>query len=68
LPFESDPELNPELAPGPKRGPKFYIALACYGAIALLATSTLDGKFLWVVWIFLGGLALKTYIETLKQP
>jgi hypothetical protein len=42
--------------------------LACYAAIALLATFSLDGKFLWVVWIFLGGLALKTYIATLKQP
>jgi hypothetical protein len=44
------------------------LALACYAAIALLATFTLEGKFLWVVWIFLGGLALKTYIATLKQP
>jgi hypothetical protein len=63
LPLESDPEPDT----GPKRGRKFYLALACYGAIALLATLTLDGKFLWVVWIFLGGLALKTYIATLKQ-
>lgn len=54
--------------PGPQRGRKFYLALACYGVIALLATLTLDGKFLWVVWIFLGGLALKTYIATLKEP
>ena len=78
MPFESDseldPELDPELGPGldpepvPKRGRKFYLALACYGAIALLATWTLDGKFRLVVWIFLGGLALKTYIATLKQP
>jgi len=44
------------------------LALASYGSIALLATLTLDGKFLWVVWIFLAGLALKTYIATLKQP
>jgi hypothetical protein len=36
--------------------------------IALLAAVTLDGKFLWVVWIFLGGLALKTYIATLQKP
>jgi len=52
----------------PIRGRKFYIALAVYTGIALLAALTLDGKFLWVVWIFLGGLALKTYIATLKQP
>jgi hypothetical protein len=64
LPFESDPELDP----GPRRGRKFYLALLCYLAIAVLATFTLDGKFLSVVWIFLGGLALKTYIATLKQP
>jgi hypothetical protein len=64
LPIEPDPELDPE----PNQGRRFYLALACYGAIALLATLTLDGKFLWVVWIFLGGLALKTYIATLKQP
>ncbi len=65
---ELDPRLDPEPDPGPKRGRKFYLALTCYGAIALLATLTLDGKFRWVVWIFLSGLALKTYIATLKQP
>jgi hypothetical protein len=42
--------------------------LGCYAAIALLATLTLDGKFLWVVLIFLAGLALKTYIATLQRP
>lgn len=67
-PEPDDEELDPEPVPGPQRGRKFYTALAAYGAIALLATLTLDGKFLWVVWIFLGGLALKTYIATLKQP
>jgi hypothetical protein len=44
------------------------MALACYAAIAVLATATLDGKFLWAVWVFLGGLALKTYIATLQKP
>jgi hypothetical protein len=59
---------DPGFESGPKRGRKFYAALACYAAIGLLATLTLDGKFLWVVWIFLGGLALKTYIARLQQP
>jgi hypothetical protein len=53
---------------GPRRGRKFYAALACYAAIALLAAATLDGKFLWVVWILLAGLAVKTYIATLQKP
>jgi hypothetical protein len=63
-----DPEPDPEPGTAPKRGRKFYLALASYAAIALLATLTLDGKFLWVIWIFLGGLALKTYIATLHRP
>ena len=44
------------------------MAMTCYIAIALLAWITLDGKFLWVVWIFLGGLALKTYLAKLQKP
>ncbi len=42
--------------------------MATYAAIALMAALTLDGKFRLVVWIFLGGLALKTYIATLQKP
>jgi len=69
LSFEPDPEADdPVPEAGPRRGRKFYLALACYAAIALLAAATLEGKFLWVVWIFLGGLALKTYIATLQKP
>jgi len=49
-------------------GPKFYRAMACYAAIALLAALTLDGKFRLVVWIFLAGLAVKTYLTTLEKP
>jgi hypothetical protein len=39
-----------------------------YAAIALLAAFTLNGKFLWVVWIFLAGLAVRTYLATLRKP
>jgi hypothetical protein len=60
--------FDPEPETGPQRGRKFYVALASYAAIAVLAAVTLEGKFLWVVWIFLGGLALKTYIATLQKP
>jgi len=55
------PETN-----GP--GPKFHTALACYAGIALLAGLTLDGNLRLVVWIFLGGLAVKTWIATLREP
>jgi hypothetical protein len=69
LSFDPEPEPdNPGLEPGPQRGRKFYLALASYAVIALLAAVTLDGKFRWVVWIFLGGLALRTYIATLHKP
>jgi hypothetical protein len=59
---------DPEPDPGPQRGRKFYLALAAYGVLALLAAVTLDGNFRLVVWILLAGLALKTYIATLQQP
>jgi hypothetical protein len=39
-----------------------YWAMAAYAVLALLATLTLDGKMRLAVWIFLGGLALKTLI------
>jgi hypothetical protein len=42
--------------------------MACYAAIAILAGFTLDGNFRLVVWIFLAGLAARTYIHTLKKP
>ena len=47
---------------------KLYIAMACYAVIALLAWFTLDGNFLLIVLIVLGGLALKTYLHTLREP
>jgi hypothetical protein len=53
---------------GPPHGRKFYLALASYGAIALLAALTLDGKLRWAIWIFMGWLAFRTYLETLRRP
>jgi hypothetical protein len=41
---------------------RLSFALACYAVLALLATFTLDGLFRVSVWIFLGGLTLKTLI------
>jgi hypothetical protein len=42
--------------------------MGLYGFIALMAALTLDGKFRLVVWILMAGLALKTYIASLKEP
>ncbi len=42
--------------------------MGCYAGIALLAGFTLDGKFRLVVWIFLAGLAARTYLHTLRKP
>ena len=65
------PEEQPETEPaesGPQRGRKFYVALACYAAIALLAGLTLNGNFRLVVWVVLGYLAVRTYLHTLRKP
>jgi hypothetical protein len=37
-------------------------AMAAYAALALMAGLTLDGILRTAVWIFLGGLAVKTFI------
>jgi len=47
---------------------KFYVALGCYAAIALLAAFTLDGKLRLAVWAWLGWLAFRSYLETLRKP
>lgn len=41
--------------------------MLAYAGLAVMAWFTLDGKFLLVTWIFLGGFALKTWIAVLKQ-
>jgi len=60
---DHDPDFEPE-----QSGPKLWVAMTCYLAIALLAWLTLDGRFLWVVWIFLAGIAIKTYLAKLQKP
>jgi len=51
-----------------RKGPSLLAAMACYAGIALLAAFTLDGKFREVVWIFLAGLAVRTYLSTRIKP
>ena len=46
---------------------RFYSAMAAYAVLATLAAVTLDGKMRLAVWIFLGGLALRTVIHMKAQ-
>lgn len=45
----------------------FYLALAAYAILALLAAFTLDGAFRAATLILLGGLALKTCLFELRS-
>jgi len=46
---------------------RFYMAMATYAVLAILAGVTLDGKMRLAVWIFLAGLALRTVIHMKAQ-
>jgi hypothetical protein len=41
---------------------RLFAAIAAYALLALMAGLTLDGLLRTAVWIFLGGLAVKTFI------
>lgn len=45
--------------------PRLLPAMAAFAAIAVLATLTLTGKMRIAVWIFLGGMAVKTFLSSL---
>ena len=47
---------------------RLLIGLAAYVVLAILAFFLLDGNFRLVVWILLGGLALRTFIASLPRP
>jgi hypothetical protein len=49
------------------KDPRFLLAMAGYVIFALLAALTLDGQFRLAVLIFLAGLALKTWLVTLRR-
>ena len=46
---------------------KFAGAFAAYAVLAILAGFTLEGPFRLAIWIFLGGIALKTWLVVLKR-
>jgi hypothetical protein len=41
--------------------------MSCYAMLALLAGLTLDGNLRIGTWIFLGGIALRTWLAVLKS-
>jgi hypothetical protein len=41
--------------------------MTCYAALAILAGFTLSGDWRIATWVFLGGIALKTYLVVLKR-
>ena len=46
---------------------KFAAAMSAYAGLAVLAYFALEGKFRIAIWIFLGGMALKTCLLVLKR-
>jgi hypothetical protein len=46
---------------------RFYLAMSAYAVLALLAGFTLSGPFRLATWVFLGGLAFKTWLVTLRR-
>jgi hypothetical protein len=46
---------------------RLYGAFACYAVLALAAALALDGPLRLVTWIFLGGLAVKSWVIYLRD-
>jgi hypothetical protein len=46
---------------------KLTLALAAYAGIAALAGFTLDGNLRLAIWLWLGALAVKTWINSLSD-
>ena len=46
---------------------KLAIALLCYVALAIFGYFTLVPKFRFALWIFLAGLAIKTWIASVSK-
>jgi hypothetical protein len=44
-----------------------FLALGAYALLATLATLTMTGKMRIGVWIFLGGMAVKTWLSSLRH-
>ncbi|HZU28523.1 MAG TPA: hypothetical protein VFA04_23565 [Bryobacteraceae bacterium] len=51
----------------PRSRGRLWTALGFYALIAVLAAFTLEGKFRLVVWIFMAGLAVKTWLASMQS-
>lgn len=49
----------------PRTTKRFFAAMAVYALLAVLAGFTTSGAVRLATWIFLAGLALKTWLATL---
>ena len=47
---------------------RFAAAMAAYVLLATLVAFTLTGRMRIAVWIFLGGLAVKTWLSSQSRP
>ena len=47
--------------------PNFTAAMGAYAVLAILAGLTLDGALRVAVWLLLGALAVKTWIQKLRE-
>ncbi len=46
---------------------RFYATISAYVVLGLVAGFTLSGPFRLATWVFLGGLAFKTWLVTLRK-
>jgi hypothetical protein len=46
---------------------KFIAAMSSYAILALIAGFALDGRVRLAVWVFLGGIAVKTVLVVLQR-
>lgn len=60
-------EAVDEVTEAPQSNRRFAVGMLIYLVLAILATVTLDGPIRIATWLFLGGLAVKTWIAVLKK-
>jgi len=64
---DSNPTDKPLSPSNPEMQRRFRTALAIYSVLAVLSGVTLEGVIRNATWLFLGGLALKSWIAVLRD-